>query len=99
MVNLTSIASIAALDVPVNKIILGKPITKEDAINSGFMELPILVKAMRQAQHQHIEFGGVMGWKVDSDRNSEWGKAISIALNASPLSKSEESAEKETASV
>ncbi|MCG7586389.1 hypothetical protein, partial [Photobacterium sp. OFAV2-7] len=100
--NSTSIESITTQGVPASKILLGKPVTPDDVgvpgHSTGFLSLSELRKIIRQAQHQHILFGGVMGWKVDSDKNGEWGKEISLTLNASPLNQSDESLEEETVS-
>ena len=79
--NPTSIESIASQGVPPEKIVLGKPITENDLSSSGFIPLDQLVVIIRQAQSENIAFGGVMGWKIDSDIDGLWGRTIAATLN------------------
>lgn len=83
--NPTSIQNILKQGVPAQKLILGKPITPKDVNNSGYIPAEKLKSILSEAIDNKIKFGGVMGWKIDSDINGEWGIAMSEALKISKV--------------
>ncbi|WP_299125792.1 glycosyl hydrolase family 18 protein [uncultured Tenacibaculum sp.] len=85
VLNPTSILSITKQNVPSHKLILGKPITPEDVNNTGYIPTEKLEAILSKAIDNKIEFGGIMGWKVDSDINGEWGLAMSKTLQNSKV--------------
>ncbi len=84
--NSTSILSITASGVPSEKLVIGKPISKNDTggggTGTGYIPLDTLCTILEQAQTNDVPFGGVMGWKVDSDVQGTWGEKISQTLNS-----------------
>ncbi|CAL2106394.1 Glyco_hydro_18 domain-containing protein [Tenacibaculum sp. 190524A02b] len=83
-VNETSIPSIIKQGVPANKLMVGKPITIQDLgspKSTGYIPLEGLTKIINQALENKIPFGGVMGWKIDSDKNGHWGKTMKQTLS------------------
>lgn len=83
--NNTAIESISANGIPGEKLIVGKPITSADvgsAGATGYISEDKLAAILFEAQKQGISFGGVMGWKIDSDIDGQWGKAMNKTLNS-----------------
>lgn len=87
--NETSVKSIITQDspkVPFEKVVIGKPITKDDVGSSnstGYIPTGALVDILNQAKARKIPFGGVMGWKIDSDIYGIWGETLNKCLNGS----------------
>jgi chitinase len=87
--NETSVKSIITQDspkVPFEKVVIGKPITKDDVGSSnstGYIPTCALVDILNQAKARKIPFGGVMGWKIDSDIDGAWGETLNECLNGS----------------
>lgn len=54
-----------------DKIIVGKPINKQDAMNTGWMDLNILGDAFVRAYNEQNWCSGVMFWQYVSDLNGE----------------------------
>lgn len=82
--NTTSIPSIIEQGVPSEKLIVGKPITAQDmggSDSTGYIPLEQLTQIIDQAINNNIPFGGVMGWKIDSDIDGIWGKTIEKTLS------------------
>lgn len=81
IINPTSILSITQNSViPPEKLVVGKPVTKLDATNTGYIPIDELASIFEKAEHNQIEFGGVMGWKIDSDQNGIWGVCMHQTL-------------------
>ncbi len=80
--NPTAILSIPDQGVPAEKLVVGKPITAADATNTGYIPTDDLAAIIEKAKGQDIEFGGVMGWKIDSDTDGKWGDAMDKAVNS-----------------
>ncbi|NQY65748.1 MAG: hypothetical protein HRT38_19040 [Alteromonadaceae bacterium] len=80
-VNPTSIVSISKSGVPSDKLLVGKPITEADVNNTGYVPLGELCDILEYAINKDVSFGGVMGWKVDSD-SGDWGETIDNTLNS-----------------
>lgn len=78
-VNSTSIECISE-QIPATKLVIGKPITQADVNNTGFIQMDQLADILRKAQDDNVEFGGVMGWKIDSDTNGQWGDCMNQVL-------------------
>jgi hypothetical protein len=58
----TSLFEIVQSGIPQNKIVLGKPATKEDA-QQGNMDAGVIAQCLKTAKGKGWS-GGVMGWKV-----------------------------------
>lgn len=81
--NATSIPSITNQGVPSEKLLVGKPITKQDLgapDSTGYISMNQLSAIFTKAMEKEIDFGGVMGWKIDSDINGVWGKTMQACL-------------------
>ena len=75
--NATAIPSIIDQGIPAEKLIVGKPITINDVYNTGYVPVDKLQAILERANdNSNFSYGGVMGWKIDSDINGEWGKAM-----------------------
>ncbi|MEX6626172.1 glycosyl hydrolase family 18 protein [Tenacibaculum salmonis] len=83
--NPTAILSIIRQGIPANKLIVGKPITTDDVNNTGYISLENFEDILSTAITNKIPFGGVMGWKVDSDINGIWGKSIAKTIENSKI--------------
>lgn len=55
--------------VPLNKIIVGKPVNQNDATNTGWMNHSTLAEAVKRAYEEGKWSGGVMFWQYSSDMN------------------------------
>lgn len=78
--NPSCIPSIIKQGISGDKLIIGKPITQSDVNNTGYIPLETLENILKKAITNEIRFGGIMGWKVDSDVNGEWGKDMAELL-------------------
>eukprot|EP00919_Chromeraceae_sp_WS-2016_P023286 GHVR01055355.1.p1 GENE.GHVR01055355.1~~GHVR01055355.1.p1 ORF type:complete len:169 (+),score=14.26 GHVR01055355.1:532-1038(+) len=74
----TSVKEMIANGVPSEKIVVGKPVTKEDVFNTGLMDLNKLGEAVTKAYKELGWYAGVMFWQYSSDIN---GTAIKTAAN------------------
>lgn len=79
--NPTSIESITASGIAADKLLVGKPITPADVNNTGYIKLSDLLPILKMAETNGVPFGGVMGWKIDSDKDGAWGDAVNATLN------------------
>eukprot|EP01088_Endostelium_zonatum_P007155 TRINITY_DN19331_c0_g1_i1.p1 TRINITY_DN19331_c0_g1~~TRINITY_DN19331_c0_g1_i1.p1 ORF type:complete len:325 (-),score=70.54 TRINITY_DN19331_c0_g1_i1:30-1004(-) len=73
----TAVRQIAAKGVPMNKLVVGKPVTQGDVNNSGYVDLNTLVGILKQGKTIGWN-AGVMGWQYADDTN--WMSTISSAL-------------------
>lgn len=69
----TSIAEIVERGIPIEKIVIGKPVTKNNASNTGVVNHEELGKWIARAEHELNWRTGVMYWQYCSDKE---GKAI-----------------------
>jgi len=63
----TSVKEIAAKGIPMNKIVVGKPVTPSDASNTGWMDMTALGDAATRAYKELNWYGGIMYWQLVSD--------------------------------
>ncbi|NER86825.1 glycosyl hydrolase family 18 protein [Moorena sp. SIO3A2] len=75
----TSVIEINYNGVPLDKIVIGKPVTKSDVNNTGYVDPDKLGSFIGDAISNGIEPGGVMGWQWLSDKNSggDWSNIVS----------------------
>ncbi|PRP85726.1 hypothetical protein PROFUN_06320 [Planoprotostelium fungivorum] len=73
----TAVSQLIAKNIPASKIVIGKPIAKTDAYNTGFMSSSDLAACGKMAKDKG-RFGGFMGWQYPSDVNGTWINAIAI---------------------
>eukprot|EP00026_Physarum_polycephalum_P009284 Phypoly_transcript_09402.p1 GENE.Phypoly_transcript_09402~~Phypoly_transcript_09402.p1 ORF type:complete len:269 (+),score=49.09 Phypoly_transcript_09402:478-1284(+) len=70
-----SVSEIARGGIPLNKIVVGKPVNSDDA--NGYVAPGTLHSYFTQAQSQYGWNGGVMGWVWhDQNTNGNWIRAI-----------------------
>ncbi|ORY50408.1 glycoside hydrolase [Rhizoclosmatium globosum] len=75
----SSVFEIARNGVPLNKIVVGKPITHQGAVNSGYMDPWKLAACIPDAKAKGWS-GGVMGWQYSLDPSFQWISAVSSQL-------------------
>ncbi len=91
--NPTAVPSIIDRGIPGSKIVVGKPITSNDTTydgiegeGSGYIKQEDLQDIFERAnQDTNFTYGGVMGWKIDSDTNGEWGIAMSETMSTAVI--------------
>ena len=80
----TAVAQIAALGIPMNKIVVGKPVTQGDASNTGYIPQGTLAgifeTARRGVWSDCSNVGGVMNWQFASD-TTNWMIDMEQAIN------------------
>ena len=80
----TSVDEIANKGIPMNKIVVGKPVTSSDVNNSGFVPQDSLAQIFTTARNgvwsNCSNVGGVMGWKFSSD-TSGWMMQMKQSIN------------------
>jgi chitinase len=74
--NGTAVKEIAAKGIPLNKIVVGKPILPSDASNTGWISSEDLGKFALEAYNKLGWYAGIMYWQYPSDKN---GTAISTS--------------------
>lgn len=67
--NATSVKEIAARGVPLNKLIVGKPASMADVVNTGYVASQSLGQWTGQAYNELKWYGGIMYWQYRSDPN------------------------------
>ncbi|KAJ3067041.1 hypothetical protein HDU98_009736 [Podochytrium sp. JEL0797] len=75
----TSVFEIAAKGIPLNKIVIGKPITPAGASNTGYMAPASLATCIAQAKAQGWD-AGVMGWQFTLDTAGSWIAQVGASL-------------------
>ncbi|ORY50409.1 glycoside hydrolase [Rhizoclosmatium globosum] len=75
----SSVFEIAAAGVPLNKIVVGKPITPQGAANTGYMDAYSLAACFPEAKAKGWN-GGVMGWQYSLDPSFNWISVLSASL-------------------
>ena len=68
--------------IPSNQIVIGKPATEKDAINTGFMDPTTLGWGLTLGFYQSNWFSGVALWQYDSDIEGSAIKTIIFHLEA-----------------
>ena len=63
----TAVKEIMNRGIPARKIVVGKPVTSNDATNSGWMDLTILGDGALKAYTELKWYGGIMLWQYASD--------------------------------
>lgn len=63
----TSVKEIAERGVPIDKIVVGKPVGTSDATNTGYMDKNALCQAVVRANKEGNWRAGVMLWQFASD--------------------------------
>eukprot|EP00919_Chromeraceae_sp_WS-2016_P023289 GHVR01055359.1.p1 GENE.GHVR01055359.1~~GHVR01055359.1.p1 ORF type:complete len:166 (+),score=16.54 GHVR01055359.1:1497-1994(+) len=74
----TSVKEMIAKGVPSEKIVVGKPVTQANVMNTGLMDLDRLGEAVTRAYNELGWYGGVMFWQYSSDIS---GTGIKKAAN------------------
>ncbi|KAJ3015597.1 UNVERIFIED_CONTAM: hypothetical protein HDU68_012653 [Siphonaria sp. JEL0065] len=75
----TSVFEIAANGVPLNKIVIGKPITRAGVVNTGFMEAVDMAACIADARGNGWN-AGVMGWQYGLDPSFQWISTLNSVL-------------------
>ncbi|AOW98603.1 hypothetical protein BJP34_03295 [Moorena producens PAL-8-15-08-1] len=82
----TSVREIHENGVPLEKIVIGKPVTPNDVFpgNTGYVPPEELADFICQGVIDGLEPGGVMGWQWLSDKNSggDWSQIVSEPFHA-----------------
>jgi len=78
----TAVQELKEGGLAMNKIVVGKPITRADADNTGYIPQSDLVDIFRKAKTNLGWTTGFMGWQVGSDKDGKWGSALNDALGA-----------------
>jgi len=60
-----------ARNVPSNKIVIGKPVTRSDASNTGWVDKSVLAGLLDQGLTNLKWYAGVMFWQYSSDQSGE----------------------------
>lgn len=71
----TSVYEMAAKGIDLNKIVVGKPVTRGDVVNTGYIDVGPLAGMLRQGRSGGWN-GGFMGWQFPSDVDGSWSKQL-----------------------
>jgi chitinase len=58
-----------ARGIPSKKLVIGKPVTQADAMNSGVIAIPDLANALNSGLQNIGWYAGAMFWQYSSDSN------------------------------
>lgn len=72
----TALMEIVAKGIPMQKLVITKPVLVNDATNTGFMTAETLRDSVNQAYNQYGWYGGVAHWQYPSDNT---GRTIKTA--------------------
>ncbi len=78
----TALDELVAAGFPVGKLVLGKPVSREDG--PGYIELARLANMLRARVEGHLPLGGVCGWYWASDRKvlaGSWSTTVARAMS------------------
>ncbi|KAI9205140.1 glycoside hydrolase superfamily, partial [Polychytrium aggregatum] len=75
----TSVFEIIAKGVPSEKVVIGKPITQADVVNTGFMSASTLASCISQAKATGKWNAGFFGWQITHD-TSGWSNTVAAGL-------------------
>jgi len=76
----TAIQQIHASGIPLEKIVVGKPVAPQDATNTGYVAPDALAGFLQQGIAADLRPAGVMGWQWLSDKtqwNGTWSDSVS----------------------
>ena len=76
----TSVKEISQKGVPLEKIVVGKPVTTADAYNTGYMDQQTLGNALVRAYNEGHWYAGIMLWQFQSDKGGLCVKAVCSQL-------------------
>jgi len=76
----TSIKEIAKRGVNINKIVVGKPVTQADVVNSGYVPVQSLKQYLQSGIQNSAWKGGIMGWQYADDIQSKWINTLATAF-------------------
>jgi len=79
----SSVGEIHAAGIPLEKILVGKPMVKADADNTGYVPVASLASFIEQGIAAGIASGGAMTWQWNIDTlstNAEWSEAVAKAF-------------------
>jgi chitinase len=63
-----SIKELMEKNIPGDKLVIGKPVQKADAMNTGWVQPSILGRMIARGQKELKWHGGVMLWQYSSDQ-------------------------------
>jgi len=75
----TALFEIVANGVDANKLVIGKPITRAGATNTGFMEVDDIAKCITEARKKGWN-AGFMGWEYKLDIEGGWSQKLAAAF-------------------
>ncbi|ORY50406.1 hypothetical protein BCR33DRAFT_734374 [Rhizoclosmatium globosum] len=75
----TSVFEIAKKGIPLNKLVVGKPISWDGVVNSGYMDPWIMATCLPDAKAKGWD-AGVMGWQYSLDPSYQWISALNTQL-------------------
>ena len=77
----TAVQQLVQAGVALDKILVGKPVEKRDATNTGYVPAQVLAEWIREAAQHQLLPGGVMGWQFHSDEETKnWSTTLHDAL-------------------
>ena len=80
----TALGQIAAKGIPMNKLVIGKPVTPGDVSNTGYVMQDTLAGIFKTARQgvwsECSKVGGVMNWQFSSDTTA-WMKTMEQAID------------------
>ena len=80
----TALLQIAQNGIPMNKLLVGKPVTRADVSNTGYVAQDTLASIFKTARQgvwsDCSKVGGVMNWQFASDTTA-WMKEMESAIN------------------
>ena len=80
----TAVKEIHASGIPLEKIVIGKPVTPQDAANTGYVAPDALAGFLQQGIAAGLRPAGVMGWQWLSDKtqyNGTWSHTLAAPFN------------------
>jgi len=75
----TSVFEMVARGIPLQKIVIGKPVSQADVVNSGFVPVQTLVAYFKNATRNSQWRAGFMGWQFPSD-STDWSTQLASAF-------------------
>uniref|UniRef100_A0A6B2LAJ2 chitinase n=1 Tax=Arcella intermedia TaxID=1963864 RepID=A0A6B2LAJ2_9EUKA len=75
----TSVGEMITNGIAPNKIVVGKPISRGDVVNTGFVPVDSLAQFLQQGRGKGWN-AGFMGWQYKSDSDGSWSQTLSKAF-------------------
>jgi chitinase len=66
--------------IPLNKIVVGKPVTVPDASNTGWVDKSNLVNYFNQGYSKYGWYAGLMVWQFPSDSDQTFVSTVTTDL-------------------